>query len=136
MSALLDVILPVFLIIGFGYVAARRGLVSDTAVDALMRYAQNFALPLLLFQNVATLDLGSAFAPPLLLSFYIGAFSGFAFGFLMARFVFHRALRTRWPLPSPARSRTRCCLACRLPNAPMGPTRWPGTLPSSASMRR
>jgi hypothetical protein len=92
MSALLDVILPVFLIIGFGYVAARRGLFPDTAVDAVMRYAQNFALPLLLFQNVARLDLGAVFSPALFLSFYIGAFSGFAFGFGIARLAFRRAL--------------------------------------------
>lgn len=92
MSALLDVILPVFLIIGFGYLMARRGLFPDAAVDGVMRYAQNFALPLLLFKSVATLDLGQAFAPGLLLSFYIGAFSGFAFGFTMARAVFRRAL--------------------------------------------
>lgn len=92
MSALLDVILPVFLIIGFGYVATRRGLFPDAGVDGLMRYAQSFALPLLLFKNVAVLDLSAAFAPGLLLSFYIGAFSGFAFGFAMARLVFHRAL--------------------------------------------
>ncbi len=92
MSALIDVILPVFLIIGFGYAAARGGIFGDTAVDGVMRYAQSFALPLLLFKSVASLDLGTAFAPGLLLSFYIGAFSGFAFGFLMARLVFRREL--------------------------------------------
>lgn len=92
MSALIDVILPVFLIIGFGYVAARGGLFPDPAVDAVMRYAQNFALPLLLFRNVATLDLGQAFAPGLLISFYAGAFAGFAFGFFAARLLFHRPL--------------------------------------------
>ena len=37
MSALLDVILPVFLIIGFGYLAARGGLFVDSAVDGVMR---------------------------------------------------------------------------------------------------
>lgn len=92
MSALLDVILPVFLIIGFGYLAARRGLFVDSAVDGVMRYAQSFALPVLLFRNVATLDLGTAFAPSLLLSFYIGAFCAFMFGFFAARQVFKRAL--------------------------------------------
>ena len=43
MSALLDVILPVFLVIGFGYVAARAGLFDEAAVDGVMRFAQNFA---------------------------------------------------------------------------------------------
>ena len=92
MSALLDVILPVFLLIGFGYVAARGRLFGETAVDGLMRYAQSFALPVLLYRNVATLDLGAAFAPGLLLSFYIGAGVAFGAGFFAARIGFRRAL--------------------------------------------
>ena len=92
MSALLDVILPVFIVIGFGYLVARKGLFSESAVDGVMRYAQSFALPVLLFKNVAALDLQAAFAPGLLLSFYIGAFICYAFGFFGARLVFKRAL--------------------------------------------
>ena len=84
--------MPVFIVIGFGYAAARAALFSDSAVDGVMRYAQSFALPVLLFKNVATLDLGTAFAPGMLLSFYIGAFSGFAFGFCVAHFVAKRPL--------------------------------------------
>ena len=37
-------------------------------------------------------SLGTAFAPGLLLSFYIGAFSGFAFGFFVTHLVFKRPL--------------------------------------------
>ncbi|GLS86428.1 malonate transporter [Cypionkella aquatica] len=92
MSALLDVILPVFLLIGFGYAAARAKLFSDAAVDGVMRYAQSFALPVLLFRNVANLDLGTAFAAGPLLSFYIGAACSYGFGFCVARFGFRRAL--------------------------------------------
>lgn len=92
MTALLDVILPVFLVIGFGWLAAWRGWMSESAVDGLMRFAQNFALPVLLFKGVAALDLGVAFQPGLMLSFYIGAFAGFAFGFAGARYVFGRPL--------------------------------------------
>lgn len=92
MSALLDVILPVFVIIGFGYMVARRGLFSHEAVDGVMRYAQSFALPVLLFKNVATLDLGEAFTPGLLISFYTGAFACYGFGFFTARLAFKRAL--------------------------------------------
>lgn len=92
MQALLDVILPVFLVIGAGYVLARAGMFSEAAVDGLMRFAQSVALPMLLFRNVALLDLGEAFRPGLLLSFYIGAFAGFAAGFAGARYVFGRPL--------------------------------------------
>ena len=92
MTALLDVILPVFLVIGFGYIAARARLMGESAVDGVMRYAQNFAAPVLLFKSIAGLDLGAAFQPALMLSFYGGAFAGFAFGFFGARLVFHRPL--------------------------------------------
>ena len=57
MSMLLDVILPVFLVIGFGALAAARGWISQEAIDGVMRFAQNFALPVLLFKGVAALDL-------------------------------------------------------------------------------
>ncbi len=57
MNALLDVILPVFAVIGFGYAAARWMGFSEAAVDGLMRFAQSFAIPCLLFKSIAHLDL-------------------------------------------------------------------------------
>jgi predicted permease len=45
---------------------------------------------LLLFRSVATLDLSQAFDTGLLLSFYSGAFTGFAAGFAGARLIFAR----------------------------------------------
>ena len=90
MSALIDVILPVFLVIGFGYLAAWRGLISEVAIDGVMRFAQNFAVPTLLFTAITKLDLSTSFNGPLFLSFYGGAFSGFAFAFLGAKYIFKR----------------------------------------------
>jgi malonate transporter and related proteins len=92
LSALLDVILPVFLIIGFGYAAAKRGIFGESAVDGVMNYAQNFAVPCLLFRSIAGLDLGSAFNPALMLSFYIAAFASFTVGMTGALVVFKRPL--------------------------------------------
>ena len=90
MTALLDVILPVFLVVGFGYVAVWRGLFSDQGTDALMKFTQGFAIPCLLFSAIANLDLAQNFRADLLLSFYVGAFSGFTAGLLGARFLFGR----------------------------------------------
>lgn len=56
MEALLEVILPVFVVIGFGYVARRVKLFDDTVIDGIMRYAQNFAAPVLLFTSIIKLD--------------------------------------------------------------------------------
>ena len=91
MQALLDVILPVFLVIGFGYVVVWRKVFSTTAVDGLMSYTQNFAIPCLLFLALIKIDLGQAYSFRLMGSYYIGAASGFALGFLGARYLFQRS---------------------------------------------
>jgi hypothetical protein len=90
MGALIDVILPVFLVLGFGYVAAWQGLFSESAVDGVMRFAQNFAVPVLLFRSIAKLDLGASYDPGLMLSFYAGAFIAFGLGLTGARLLFKR----------------------------------------------
>ena len=90
MHALLDVILPVFLVIGFGYIAVWRGLFPESGVDALMKFSQHFAIPCLLFSAITNLDLSSSFDSRLLISFYFGATCGFLFGVGGARLFFHR----------------------------------------------
>ena len=90
MQALLDVILPVFLVIGFGYVATWRGVFTQTGIDALMKFSQNFAIPCLLFSAIANLDLGASLDTRLLASFYVGAAAGFAVGTAGAFYIFKR----------------------------------------------
>lgn len=90
MAALIAVILPVFLVVAAGYGTARAGWLSEPAVDALMTFAQSFAIPCLLFLGLARLDLGAVFDPALLGAFYAGALAGFALGLVGARLVFGR----------------------------------------------
>jgi malonate transporter and related proteins len=91
MQALINVILPVFLLLGFGYVAAWRKLISEQTIDAIMLFAQNFAVPTLLFTAIARLDLGQSFDIPLLVTFYTGSFTAFLLGFFGARLLFNRS---------------------------------------------
>lgn len=91
MTLLASVILPVFLVIGFGYVAVWRGLMSDTGADGLMTFTQGFAIPCVLFKAISTLDLGRTFDPHMLGSFYAGAFTGFLLGLFGARLIFGRS---------------------------------------------
>ena len=91
MQALLDVILPVFLVIGAGYLAVRFKAFPDSGVDGLMKFTQNFAIPCLLFAAIARLDLGATLNWALLGSFYAGATVGFLAGLFGARFLFGRA---------------------------------------------
>lgn len=91
MQALLDVILPVFILIGFGYAAVWRGYFSEEGVDAVMKFTQNFAIPCLLFRALSTLDLEQGFSLELLASFYIGAVICFGLGIAGARIFFKRS---------------------------------------------
>lgn len=93
MSALLTIVLPVFVVIGFGYLAVWRGYFSNDAVDALMKFAQSFAIPCLLFRAISTLELGPAFSLSLLSVFYAAAFLCFLAGVFGARILFGRD----WP---------------------------------------
>ncbi|PYE80854.1 AEC family transporter [Pseudoroseicyclus aestuarii] len=92
MTTLLAVVLPVFLVLGFGYLATARGWIGESAIDGLMKFSQGFAIPCLLFRAISTLDIGAHFDPALLGSFYLGALSGFAVGLLGALLLFRRPL--------------------------------------------
>nr|WP_247651250.1 AEC family transporter [Roseovarius autotrophicus] len=88
---MIEVIIPVFLVIGFGYLAVWRGWFSTAGVDGLMTFTQKFAIPCLLFVAIARLDLAQDFDWRLLLSFYTGALSGFLLGLIGARLFFGRS---------------------------------------------
>ncbi|MGH1367073.1 MAG: AEC family transporter [Maritimibacter sp.] len=90
MGALLEVVLPVFLVIGFGVVAQRFLRMPDSTFEGLMGFAQGFAFPVLLFRGISRLDLAQTFNPPMLAAFYIGVTVGFFAGLLGARYLFRR----------------------------------------------
>ncbi len=90
MSALLDVVLPVFVVIGAGYLVVWLGWFAQSGVEGLIRFTQNFAIPCLLFTAISQLDLAQSFNAPLLISFYVGALAGFALGTFGARVIFGR----------------------------------------------
>ncbi len=90
LQSLIDVILPVFLVIGAGYAATRSGYFKEIHVDGLMKFTQGFAIPCLLFLAIAHLDLSASFDPRLLISFYSAAALCFTAGLFGARLIFGR----------------------------------------------
>ena len=90
MQALIDVILPVFLVIGLGYALVWCKFLNDSAIDGLMKFAQNVAVPCLLFKALAEIDLTTGFDPKLLSSFYAGALTCFCLDLFGGRYVFGR----------------------------------------------
>ncbi len=89
-QTLLQVVLPVFVVIGFGYASVWRGWFPAAGIDGVMRFAQNFAIPCLLFQAIAKIDIAASFDIAVLTSFYTGATICFCLGFAVARLVFKR----------------------------------------------
>ena len=90
LQSLIDVILPVFLVIGAGYVATVTGYFKEVHIDGLMKFTQGFAIPCLLFLAIAHLDLSASFDPRLLGSFYSAAALCFVAGVFGARLIFNR----------------------------------------------
>nr|WP_239025519.1 AEC family transporter [Roseibacterium persicicum] len=82
--------MPVFLVVGAGYLAVWRGMFSHAAVDGLMSFTQKFAIPCLLFSAIATLDLGADFDLALLASYYAGSTVSFFAAMFGARLMFGR----------------------------------------------
>ena len=90
MYILLDVLIPVFMIIGLGYICVWVKYFDHNLINALLKFTQNFAIPVLLFKGMSEINLLQTFEPRLLTTFYAGATSGFIFGLLGARYIFSR----------------------------------------------
>ncbi len=85
MLAIVNVIVPVFAIIGLGYLAVRLKLYPAEGVRGLVAFVNNFATPCLLFQAMITSDFGSTFNLAIIVPFYVGALFSLLAGSLIAR---------------------------------------------------
>ncbi|KUJ79287.1 AEC family transporter [Ruegeria profundi] len=90
LQSLIEVILPVFLVIGAGYIATYFGYFREIHIDGIMKFTQGFAIPCLLFLAISHLDLSASFDPRLLGSFYSAAALCFTAGLFGARLIFRR----------------------------------------------
>ena len=88
MLQILQIVLPVFLVIGIGYFAAYLKFFSEVHASALMRFATQFAIPCLLFNALVDLDLAKEFHPNILVPFYVGALCSFVIVWLGAGTIF------------------------------------------------
>lgn len=90
MLTILLTVLPVFLILGAGYVAAKTNYVSASVSEALNSFTIKVAIPVLLFRALYNLDLSQAFQWEMLLGFYIGGITCFIIAIILARKFWNR----------------------------------------------
>lgn len=92
MTALLDVVAPVFGIAALGFAAERFRLLGEAGVKGLVHFVFNFAIPVLLLRSMANMDLPEDVAWSFLVAFYAGSLTTWAVGLAVARALFHRKL--------------------------------------------
>ncbi len=84
---LLNIIGPVAIIVAFGYVATFFKIISIEQIRALTLFAQNFAVPILLFDATRQLQISDGIPLDLLATYYVPALTIFALSFLVARWI-------------------------------------------------
>lgn len=82
------IVAPVFLVVMIGFGGAKVRLIDDAQVDALLHYLTHFAVPALLFNSVAQLDLGEKLDPMLLAAFYLPCVIVFGIGIMSGQRLF------------------------------------------------
>lgn len=95
MTVVLEIILPVFGILALGYLAARSGAFDDSANRGLALFVFAFALPLLLFQAIASAQLPASIPWAFLAAYYGGTLVTMALAMACARWLFGRTLEAQ-----------------------------------------
>ena len=88
MLAIINVILPIFALMGLGYGAVRFRLFPVEGIKSLIAFVNNFATPCLLFHSLVTSDFGTAFNLAIIGPFYLGALICLVIGIVIAIKVF------------------------------------------------
>lgn len=90
MEIIIDILLPVFGVVGLGWISARMGWFSTAAEQGVATFVFSFAVPLFLFRTLATTDLPDDPPWDLFATYYIPAFAVYGLGFLASRYIFKR----------------------------------------------
>lgn len=91
MHILLEVTTPIFLIIGGGYLVTHLGYMKLSAAEGLMFFVQNIALPIMLFNAIANINLSVGLNYKLLFSFYSGSLLCFVIALAITFLYFKRS---------------------------------------------
>ena len=93
MSETLSIVVAIFGLVGLGYAAARSGLLAGSVREGLTEFALKVAIPLLLFDTLATADLQGLSPWRLWAAYFVPFAIVWALSHLMIRRVFGREAR-------------------------------------------
>lgn len=86
---LLQVVLPVFIIVGGGYCSVRIKILTDSEINAVLKFTQSIGIPIFLFLSMVKLDLQTVFNWKILTSYYLGALICFLLGIVGSKKYFN-----------------------------------------------
>jgi len=92
MEPIINIVLPVFAIVGAGYICGARGILGEDSSVALNRFVYWVALPAMLFRAMAMVDLQRVYNPDFVFGFLGAVVLIGAVTLLVARFFFRRSL--------------------------------------------
>ena len=79
------ILLPIFTIMGLGYLSGRLGVLGDNSAAILNRFVTHFSLPLLLFGALASQPIRQVFNLPFIVSFGVAVLICFLLPFALLR---------------------------------------------------
>ena len=94
MNEILNIVLPVFCLIGLGYLAAVTGLLSRTTGDALAEFVFKIAVPILLMRSIASAQFSDANPWFFVVVYFSGIVVSWALAMLLMNLVFKRDARS------------------------------------------
>lgn len=85
MLNIITALLPIFIVIAFGYAATRAGAFTLEGLSALGRFVISIALPALIFKALSEKSLGEVFIPAYLFGYGVATFLCFVIGLAISR---------------------------------------------------
>jgi hypothetical protein len=92
LTPLLGVVAPVFGLVALGFLAVRASVLDPGGVRGLVAFVFNFALPVLLFRNMAGMEIPERIPWSILLAFYVPALVTYGAGMALAKWGFGRPM--------------------------------------------
>ena len=90
---ILTIVVPVFVLVGLGYLAARTGLLSQSVGEGLGQFVFVVAIPSLIFKTLATVSMDHGFPWALWAAYFSGVALTWAIATLIVRKIFGRDSR-------------------------------------------
>lgn len=92
MEPIVNIVLPVFAIVGAGYLCGAGKLLGEESSAALNGFVYWVALPAMLFRAMATVDVGQLWQPDFLIGFLTPLLAIWLAAIIVARLLFRRTL--------------------------------------------